>query len=65
MHSSRSQAQEGLCGTNAANFAALVNYSDVYMSGARRFDVGKTCMATLPSAIAALKLFAALERIVG
>jgi selenocysteine lyase/cysteine desulfurase len=38
---------------NASNFAALVNYSDVYMTGARRFDVGEKGTATLPGAIAA------------
>jgi len=44
-----------LARTNAANFAALVDYSDIYMPGARRFDVGETCTATLPGAIAALE----------
>jgi len=48
--------EEGwLARTNAANFSALVDYSDVYMSGARRFDVGETCTAILPGAIAALE----------
>lgn len=40
---------------NAADFAALVNYSDRYMPGARRFDVGEKCTALLPGAIAALE----------
>ena len=41
---------------NAENFASLVNYSDVYMSGARRFDVGEKCTATiLPGAVTALE----------
>ncbi len=40
---------------NAADFAALVNYSDRYMPGARRFDVGEKCTAILPGAIAALE----------
>lgn len=40
---------------NAENFSALVNYSDVYVPGARRFDVGETCTAILPGAIAALE----------
>jgi len=41
---------------NAEDFAALVNYSDRYMSGSRRFDVGEKCTATiLPGAIAALE----------
>ncbi len=41
---------------NAENFAGLVDYSDLYMAGARRFDVGEKCTATiLPGAIAALE----------
>lgn len=41
---------------NAGDFAALVKYSDTYMPGARRFDVGQKCTATiLPGAIAALE----------
>jgi selenocysteine lyase/cysteine desulfurase len=41
---------------NAEDFTALVNYSDTYMTGARRFDVGEKCTATiLPGAIAALE----------
>ncbi|MGZ5033991.1 MAG: aminotransferase class V-fold PLP-dependent enzyme [Usitatibacter sp.] len=40
---------------NAADFAALVDYSDAYMPGARRFDVGEKCTAILPGAIAALE----------
>jgi selenocysteine lyase/cysteine desulfurase len=41
---------------NARNFAALSAYSDSYMPGARRFDVGETCTPTiLPGAIAALE----------
>lgn len=41
---------------NAENFAALVKYSDTYMPGARKFDVGEKCTATiLPGAIAALE----------
>jgi hypothetical protein len=41
---------------NAEDFAALVKYSDAYMPGARRFDVGEKCTATiLPGAIAALE----------
>jgi selenocysteine lyase/cysteine desulfurase len=40
---------------NAEDFANLVRYSDTYMPGARRFDVGQKCSATiLPGAIAAL-----------
>jgi selenocysteine lyase/cysteine desulfurase len=42
--------------TGAEDFANLVNYSDVYRPGARRFDVGETCAITiLPGAIAALE----------
>jgi selenocysteine lyase/cysteine desulfurase len=41
---------------NAGDFTALVKYSDTYMPGARRFDVGEKCTATiLPGAIAALE----------
>lgn len=40
----------------AEDFAALANYSDTYMPGARRFDVGEKVMPTLlPGAIAALE----------
>jgi selenocysteine lyase/cysteine desulfurase len=44
---------------NAEDFANLVRYSDTYMSGARRFDVGEKCTASLPGAIAALEQIAA------
>ncbi len=41
---------------HAQDFAGLVNYSDVYMPGARRFDMGEKCTPTiLPGAIAALE----------
>ena len=41
---------------NAENFSALVKYSDTYMPGAQRFDVGEKCTATiLPGAVAALE----------
>jgi selenocysteine lyase/cysteine desulfurase len=41
---------------NAEDFASLVRYSDQYMPGARRFDVGEKCRPTiLPGAIAALE----------
>jgi len=41
---------------NAEDFASLVHYSDKYMPGARRFDVGEKCTSTiLPGAIAALE----------
>lgn len=45
-----------LARVGAENFAALVNYQDTYMPGARRFDVGEKCTATiLPGAVAALE----------
>jgi len=44
-----------LARTNAEDFTSLVGYSDTYMSGARRFDVGEKCTALLPGAIAALE----------
>jgi len=41
---------------NADDFTSLVNYSDTYMPGSRRFDVGEKCTPTiLPGAIAALE----------
>ncbi len=44
-----------LARVNAADFSALVDYSDTYMPGARRFDVGEKCTAILPGAITALE----------
>ncbi|MEP6491760.1 MAG: aminotransferase class V-fold PLP-dependent enzyme [bacterium] len=41
--------------SNAADFTSLANYSDDYMPGARRFDVGEKCTASLPGAVAALE----------
>lgn len=41
---------------NAKDFQNLVHYSDQYMAGARRFEVGEKCVPTLlPGAIAALE----------
>lgn len=41
---------------NAQDFANLVNYSEIYMKGSRRFDVGEKCTPTIiPGAIAALE----------
>jgi selenocysteine lyase/cysteine desulfurase len=40
---------------NAEDFAGLVNYSETYKAGARRFDVGEKCTSILPGAIAALE----------
>ena len=49
--------EEGwLSRSGAENFANLVNYSDIYAPGARRFDVGEVCTPTLlPGAIATLQ----------
>jgi len=45
-----------LARTGAEDFAGLVNYSDTYRPGARRFDVGETCVGTvLTGAVAALE----------
>ena len=45
-----------LARTGAEDFAGLVNYSDAYKAGARRFDVGETCVGTvLTGALAALE----------
>ena len=41
--------------SNAEDFTSLASYSDTYMPGARRFDVGEKCTAILPGAIAALE----------
>ncbi|MGA8864966.1 MAG: aminotransferase class V-fold PLP-dependent enzyme [Gallionella sp.] len=40
---------------DAEDIAALTKYTDTYMPGARRFDVGEKCTASLPGAIAALE----------
>ena len=41
---------------HAEDFTSLVQYSDTYMPGARRFEVGEKCTASiLPGAIAALE----------
>jgi selenocysteine lyase/cysteine desulfurase len=41
---------------NASDFASLVNYSDKYLPGSRRFDVGEKCTPTiLPGVIAAFE----------
>lgn len=53
---SRPLEESWLARVNAEDFAGLVKYSEVYMPGARRFDVGEKCTATiLPGAIAALE----------
>jgi selenocysteine lyase/cysteine desulfurase len=40
---------------NAEDFTSLATYSDTYMPGARKFEVGEKCTAMLPGAIAALE----------
>ena len=53
---SRPLEETWLARENAEDFAGLMNYSETYMSGARRFDVGQKCTPTiLPGAIAALE----------
>jgi len=55
-HTARPMEESWLAREAAENFANLVNYSPNYMPGARRFDVGQKCTATiLPGAIAALR----------
>ena len=50
--SARPLEETWLARLNAEDFTALVKYSDTYMPGARRFDVGEKCSATiLPGAI--------------
>jgi len=44
---------------NAEDFANLVRYSETYMPGARRFNGGEKCTASLPGAVAALEQIAA------
>ena len=45
-----------LARADADHIATLMSFSDVYRPGARRFDVGETCVVTiLPGAIAALE----------
>jgi selenocysteine lyase/cysteine desulfurase len=51
----RALEETWLARVNAADFSALVAYSDTYMPGARRFDVGEKCTAILPGAITALE----------
>ena len=54
--SARPLEETWLARSNAEDFTALVKYSDTYMPGARKFDVGEKCTATiLPGVIAALE----------
>jgi selenocysteine lyase/cysteine desulfurase len=49
-----------LARANGQDFSTLIQYSDAYMPGARRFDVGEVCVTTLlPGAIAALEQLSA------
>jgi selenocysteine lyase/cysteine desulfurase len=53
---SRPLEETWLARENAEDFTALVKYSDNYMNGSRRFDVGEKCTSTiLPGAVAALE----------
>lgn len=53
---SRPLEETWLARLHAEDFALLADYSDTYMPGARRFDVGEKCTPTiLPGAIAALQ----------
>ncbi len=54
-HGAQALEESWITRANAADFANLVNYSEDYRAGARRFDVGQTCTALLPGAIAALE----------
>lgn len=53
---SRPLEESWLAREKAHDFANLVNYSETYMTGSRRFEMGEKCMPTiLPGAIAALE----------
>lgn len=55
-HRERPLEEGWLARANAYEFSRLAEYSDDYRTGARRFDVGETCVTTvLPGAIAALE----------
>jgi selenocysteine lyase/cysteine desulfurase len=55
-HGERPLEETWLARANAYNFARLVDYCDDYRPGARRFDVGETCVTTvLPGALVALE----------
>lgn len=55
-HDARPLEEGWLSRANAEDFARLVEYCDDYRVGARRFDVGETCVPTVhPGAIAALE----------
>ena len=44
-----------LARVGAEDFAGLTKYTESYLPGARRFDVGETCTAALPGALVALE----------
>jgi selenocysteine lyase/cysteine desulfurase len=53
---SRPLEETWLSRENAEDFTGLVKYSEIYMAGSRRFDVGEKCTPTiLPGAIKALE----------
>lgn len=54
-HQGRPLEESWLGRDNARDFVNLTRYSDQYMPGARRFDMGEKCQALLPGAIAALE----------
>jgi selenocysteine lyase/cysteine desulfurase len=55
-YNSRPLEETWLARENAEDFTSLVKYSDKYMPGSRRFDVGEKCTTTiLPGAVAALE----------
>ena len=55
-HDERPLEESWLARSNAQDFARLADYCAEYRAGARRYDVGETCVTTvLPGAIAALR----------
>ncbi|WP_282949348.1 MULTISPECIES: aminotransferase class V-fold PLP-dependent enzyme [unclassified Sphingopyxis] len=55
-HGERPLEESWLARSNAQDFTRLADYCAEYRSGARRYDVGETCVTTvLPGAIAALR----------
>ncbi len=54
-HHARPLEESWLARSNAHDFTALADYSDEYLPGARRFDVGEKATTQLPGVIAALE----------
>ncbi len=55
-HGERPLEESWLARSNAQDFTRLADYCAEYRAGARRYDVGETCVTTvLPGAIAALR----------